>query len=59
MLDNKGRIIQWIGTCTDIEDQKRAEQDLVAEKISGLKYGSAAGTEALCVISEELRTPKT
>jgi PAS domain S-box-containing protein len=26
--DNDGRIVRWIGTCTDITDRKRAEQEL-------------------------------
>src|SRR5690606_2560932 len=25
VMDGSGKIIQWIGTCTDIEDQKQAE----------------------------------
>jgi PAS domain S-box-containing protein len=28
MLDEKGEIVQWIGTSTDIDDQKRAEERL-------------------------------
>lgn len=30
--DHHDRIIGWLGTCTDIDDQKRAEQALSAEK---------------------------
>ena len=26
--DERGRIVRWFGTCTDIEDQKRAEEAL-------------------------------
>jgi PAS domain S-box-containing protein len=26
--DSEGRIIKWFGTCTDIDDQKRAEEEL-------------------------------
>jgi len=26
--NEKGEIVQWVGTCTDIEDQKRAEDEL-------------------------------
>jgi PAS domain S-box-containing protein len=26
--DDKGKIVKWIGTCTDVEDQKRAEESL-------------------------------
>ncbi|MDQ3546342.1 MAG: PAS domain S-box protein, partial [Verrucomicrobiota bacterium] len=28
LRDAKGEILQWFGTCTDIEDQKRAEEEL-------------------------------
>src|SRR5947207_1426469 len=30
--DNEGRIIKWYGTCTDIDDQKRAEEALLAAR---------------------------
>jgi two-component system sensor histidine kinase/response regulator len=28
LRDDKGNIVQWVGTCTDIEDQKRARAEL-------------------------------
>ena len=28
VADDSGRVVRWLGTCTDIEDQKRAEADL-------------------------------
>ncbi|HYD98887.1 MAG TPA: PAS domain S-box protein [Alphaproteobacteria bacterium] len=28
ILDAEGRIVRWFGTCTDIEDQKRLEEEL-------------------------------
>src|SRR5258708_7138673 len=30
--DEKGEIVKWVGTCTDIEDQKQAEQKLKASE---------------------------
>jgi PAS domain S-box-containing protein len=30
--DDRGRIIRWFGTCTDIEDQKRVEEQLRASE---------------------------
>jgi PAS domain S-box-containing protein len=27
--DDQGRIVKWFGTCTDIDDQKRAEEELL------------------------------
>jgi PAS domain S-box-containing protein len=43
--DARGRIVQWIGTCTDIEEQKRAEAAL--ERIS----------EERAAMIEEVSTP--
>ncbi|RIJ37372.1 PAS domain-containing protein [Pontibacter oryzae] len=33
MRDEQGNIIKWFGTCTDIEDHKRAEEELVEKNI--------------------------
>lgn len=57
--DASGNIIKWFGTCTDIEDQKRAELERaslivnaqVAEEASKLK------SEFLANMSHEIRTP--
>ena len=32
MRDSSGQIVKWFGTCTDIDDQKRAEEALFNEK---------------------------
>jgi PAS domain S-box-containing protein len=45
LRDEQGEIIQWIGTCTDIEDQKRSRDELmrcVAEQTAQLSEANAA-----------------
>jgi two-component system, sensor histidine kinase and response regulator len=45
LRDERGEIIQWIGTCTDIEDQKRSGAELakcVAERTAELFGANAA-----------------
>jgi PAS domain S-box-containing protein len=45
LRDDRGEIIQWIGTCTDIEDQKRSRDELarcVAEQTTELFDANAA-----------------
>jgi PAS domain S-box-containing protein len=33
-IDNDGRVVKWFGTCTDIEDRKRAECLLAGENLA-------------------------
>lgn len=47
--DDHGRIIRWMGTCTDIHDQKLAEADL--------KRQSERKDEFLAMLAHELRNP--
>jgi signal transduction histidine kinase/ActR/RegA family two-component response regulator len=63
--DTDGTILRWFGTCTDIEEQKRAQR----EKAAALEREAASRREAeaanrikdefLAVVSHELRTPLT
>lgn len=47
--DRTGRIIRWMGTCTDIHDQKTAEEEL--------KKQSKRKDEFLAMLAHELRNP--
>ncbi len=62
-----GPIIQWLGTCTDIDDQKRSEERLesaVAERTAALaeardraECAARAKSSFLAMMSHEIRTP--
>ncbi len=47
--DDAGRIIRWMGTCTDIHDQKLAEQ--------ALRLANQRKDEFLAMLGHELRNP--
>jgi PAS domain S-box-containing protein len=47
--DDAGRIERWFGTCTDIDEQKRLEQDL--------REANAAKDQFLVMLAHELRNP--
>src|SRR5262245_576346 len=49
--DDKGRIVEWSGTCTDINEQKKAQ--------AVLSEATRAKDHFLAVLSHELRTPLT
>jgi PAS domain S-box-containing protein len=51
VLNADGRVERWVGACTDVEDQKRAETEL--------KQALAIRSEFLSVASHELKTPLT
>ena len=54
--DAGGAIVQWIGTNTDIDDQKRVEIELGAAKIAAEEANRAKST-FIANMSHELRTP--
>ena len=47
--DDEGRILRWMGTCTDIDDQKIAEDEL--------RLASSRKDEFLAMLAHELRNP--
>ena len=53
-LGEDGRIVKWFGTCTDIEDYKRAESEILALNRS-LEFRVADRTAELSKTNEELR----
>jgi PAS domain S-box-containing protein len=53
-----GGIAKWVGTCTDIDDRKRAEGELKEAK-EAAESASQAKDAFLAALSHELRTPLT
>lgn len=63
LRDDQGAIVRWFGTCTDIEDQKRAEDErsqvLASERAARSEAERTARMkdEFVSTLSHELRTP--
>jgi two-component system sensor histidine kinase/response regulator len=51
--DDDGRVIKWFGTCTDIDDQKRAEETLLSTR-EELEERVQERTAALATANQEL-----
>jgi len=49
LLDNEGSVLSWMGTCTDIHDQKMVQEEAL--------HTARMKDEFLATVSHELRTP--
>ncbi len=56
--DAEGRIVQWFGTCTDIDDQKRAEDALRLLSETSALLASSLDYEATLKALTELAVPR-
>ena len=54
--DASGRIVRWMGTCTDIQEQKRA-QELLERSQDALRTADRQKDQFLAMLAHELRNP--
>ena len=54
--DREGRVVKWFGTCTDIDDQRRAAEAMHQAK-EAAEAANRAKSEFLANMSHEIRTP--
>jgi PAS domain S-box-containing protein len=56
MHDQDGKVVSWLGTCTDVEDIKRTEQALRRSE-EALRRAVTARDQVLGVVAHDLRNP--
>ena len=56
VLDSDGAMLKWFGTCTDIDEIKQTQTELMAAKVAA-ESANRAKSEFLANMSHEIRTP--